>query len=48
MPEQAYLLVDGEAPSTMRWALGLMALFVGFAGFNLFGLYRLVRPIRDA
>jgi hypothetical protein len=48
IPEQAYLLVDGEAPSTMRWALGLLALFIGFAAFNLFGLYRLVRPIRDA
>jgi hypothetical protein len=48
MPEQAFLLVDGEAPRTTRWAIGLMALFVGFAGFNLFGLYRLVRPIRDA
>jgi len=48
IPERAFLLVDGEAPSTTRWAIGLMALFIGFAGFNLFGLYRLVRPIRDA
>jgi hypothetical protein len=48
VPEQAFLLVDGEAPSTMRWSIGLMALFVGFAAFNLFGLYRLARPIRDA
>ncbi len=48
IPDHAFLLVDGEAPSTMRWAIGLLLLFVGFASFNLFGLYRLVRPIRDA
>jgi len=48
MPEDAWLLIDGEAPSTTRWALGLMALFLAFAAFNVYGLLRLLRPVRDA
>jgi hypothetical protein len=47
LPTGAWLLVDGEAPSGVRWVLGLVALFVAFALFNLYGLYRLLRPIRD-
>lgn len=47
VPEQAWLLIDGEAPSTTRWALGLVALFVAFFAFNVWGLYRLSRPVRD-
>lgn len=43
----SWLLVDGESPRSLRWALGLVALFVGFAAFNIFGLYRLLRPVRD-
>lgn len=46
-PERAWLLIDGEAPSSTRWALALVALFVGFAGFCLYGLIHLTRPIRD-
>jgi hypothetical protein len=41
----AWLLVDGESPAALRWALGLMALLVAFATFNLVGLVRLTRPI---
>ena len=48
MPDDAWLLIDGEAPSTTRWALGLMALFLAFAAFNIYGLLRLLRPVRDA
>ncbi len=48
VPADAWLLQDGAAPRGSRWALGLMALFIGFAGFNAFGLYRLARPVRDA
>jgi hypothetical protein len=47
VPEDAWLLVDGEAPKTTRWALGLIALFIGFVLFNIYGLYRLLRPVRD-
>lgn len=44
LPEDAWLLIDGEAPATTRWTLGLGALLLGFAAFNLFGLRRLLRP----
>jgi hypothetical protein len=47
VPAGSWLLIDGESPSSTRWAFGLIALFVGFAGFNLWGLYRLLRPVRD-
>lgn len=43
-PSDAWLLIDGEAPTTTRWSLGLVALFVGFAAFNVWGLARLLRP----
>ena len=45
--DDAWLLVDGEAPSSTRWAIGLIALFVVFFAFNVWGLYRLLRPVRD-
>jgi hypothetical protein len=44
LPSDAWLLIDGEAPATTRWTLGLALLLLGFAGFNLFGLRRLLRP----
>jgi hypothetical protein len=47
IPSGSWLLIDGESPSSTRWALGLIALFVGFAAFNLWGLYRLLKPVRD-
>jgi len=47
VPADAWLLVDGESPSGLRWVLGLVTLFGAFAVFNLYGLYRLLRPVRD-
>ena len=47
VPDDAWLLVDGESPAGSRWVLGLMTLFFAFACFNLYGLYRLLRPVRD-
>jgi hypothetical protein len=47
MPPDAWLLIDGEAPATTRWTLGVLALLVGFAGFSFYGLYRLLRPVKD-
>jgi hypothetical protein len=44
----ARLLIDGEAPSTTRWALGLIILFVGFFVFNVYGVARLGRRVKDA
>lgn len=42
------LLIDGESPRGMRWALGIMLLLIGFTAFNLLGIVRLARPVRDA
>jgi hypothetical protein len=44
LPKDAWLLIDGEAPATTRWTLGVALLLLGFAAFNLFGLRRLLRP----
>jgi hypothetical protein len=44
LPADAWLLIDGEAPATTRWTLGVALLLLGFAAFNLFGLRRLLRP----
>jgi len=47
LPPEAWLLIDGEAPATTRWTLGVAGLLIGFAAFNLFGLQRLLRPASD-
>ncbi len=47
LPADAWLLIDGEAPATTRWTLGVAGLLLGFAAFNLFGLQRLLRPASD-
>ncbi len=47
LPGTAWLLIDGETPTSTRWALGLLALFAAFTAFNVWGLIRLLRPIRD-
>lgn len=47
MPADAWLLIDGEAPATTRWTLGVVLLLLGFASFGGYGLYRLLRPVRD-
>lgn len=44
LPGDAWLLIDGEAPATTRWTLGVGVLLLGFAAFNLFGLRHLLRP----
>jgi len=44
----AWLLVDGEAPGTTRWTMGLIGLFLAFAAFNVWGIVRLLRPLRAA
>jgi hypothetical protein len=47
-PRGAWLLVDGEAPLTTRWAIGLVAMFVSFALFCSYGLFRLTRTVGRA
>lgn len=44
--ENAWLLVDGEAPATTRWAIGLIGLFLVFATFSVWGIVRLQRAVR--
>src|SRR5581483_12353905 len=46
MPTKAWLLVDGEQPSSSRWALALALIFVGFAVWNVAAMIRLVRKVR--
>lgn len=46
--EGDWLLIDGEAPHSSRWVLGLLALLLGFAGFSAWGVITLLRPARDA
>lgn len=48
MPEDAWLLIDGETPAGTRWVLGVAVLLLGFAAFNVAGIVRLARPVRDA
>ena len=43
--DDAWLLVDGEAPKTTRWALGLCGLFLGFATFSVIGLAKLTQKV---
>jgi hypothetical protein len=43
--DAAWVLVDGQAPSTSRWALALGALFIVFAAVNLWGIVRLLKPV---
>ncbi|WP_434044402.1 MULTISPECIES: hypothetical protein [Sorangium] len=46
--DDAWLLIDGSSPRASRWAVALVALFVGFAGWNLFGIARVLHRVRDA
>lgn len=44
MPEDAWLLIDGETPKNTRWVIGLVGLFSGFALFSIWALFSLLRP----
>lgn len=46
IPADGWLLVDGEAPGSARWALGLAVMFAGFAAWSLVTMGRLVRRVR--
>jgi hypothetical protein len=45
VPANAWLLVDGDDPSSSRWAVALALLFFGFAAWNLFAMARLLRRV---
>ncbi|WP_437763023.1 hypothetical protein WMF27_43115 [Sorangium sp. So ce281] len=46
--DDAWLLIDGSSPRASRWAVALVALFLGFAGWNLVGIARVLHRVRDA
>jgi hypothetical protein len=45
VPGGAWLVVDGEAPESMRWAIVLAAMFLGFAVWNGSAIARLLRKV---
>lgn len=47
IPQNAWLLVDGDAPANARWAVILCLLFAGFAVWNLFVSAKLLRPVKE-
>jgi hypothetical protein len=46
VPGGAWLLVDGEAPESARWAVALVVMFAGFAAWNAVAIARLVKKVR--
>jgi len=47
VPDDAWLLIDGSSPRTSRWAVALVALFLGFAAWNAAGIVRVLARVRD-
>lgn len=47
LPKDAWLLVDGAAPASARWAVLLVALFAGFAAWNAFATAKLLRKVKS-
>jgi hypothetical protein len=47
MGDDAWILIDGEAPNGLRWVMGIVVLLLAFAIFNVVGILRLARPIRS-
>jgi hypothetical protein len=48
IPDDAWLLLDGESPQGLRWSIGLLVLLLAFSSFSVVGLVRLGRPIAPA
>jgi len=44
LPEDAWILFDGESPKSIRWVLALSVVLVGFAGFSLWAMVAALRP----
>jgi hypothetical protein len=47
VPKGAWLLVDGQAPDGMKWALVLVLMFLGFSAWNVAGIVRIVRRVAE-
>jgi hypothetical protein len=46
VPKGAWLLVDGEDPDDLRWAVVLAAMFLGFVAWNAVSIARIVRKVK--
>jgi hypothetical protein len=46
VPKDAWLLVDGDAPTDARYAVLLCMMFYGFAGWNLTMTAKLLRKVK--
>ena len=46
IPAGSWLLVEGDAPSSSRFAVLLCAMFVGFAAWNLVVIAKLLKKVR--
>jgi len=46
VPANAWLLVEGDAPTSARWAILLVAMFFAFAAWNLGVTAKLLRRVR--
>jgi hypothetical protein len=46
VPDASWLLVEGDAPQGARWAIMLIAMFLGFAAWNLSVTAKLLRKVR--
>ncbi len=45
VPDGAWLIVDGEAPATARWAVALVVVFAIFAAWNAATIARIVKRV---
>jgi hypothetical protein len=45
LPHDAWLLIDGETPKSVRWLFGLTGLFAAFCAFACWALVSLLRPL---
>jgi len=46
VPAASWLLVEGDSPTSARWAIMLVAMFLGFAIWNLSVAAKLLRKVR--
>jgi hypothetical protein len=46
LPDDAWILIDGESPQAIRWVLALSLVLVGFAGFSIWATTSALRPAR--
>jgi hypothetical protein len=47
LPDDAWILIDGESPKAVRWVLALCLVLAGFAGFSLWATTATLRPARS-